>query len=136
MQSNEIINRLTGLSSPIFGISWNPPKSEVSIAKKVITQLEDRRVLYNPSVMEMPEHCVISVLDIHKILTEELGQLSKETKLSESIRAMRNACRKFLDTVGHDEKIVRFGRSFGHYANWRFNSAIGELRGTIGIHIA
>jgi hypothetical protein len=44
----QIINRLTGITMPVFGINWNPPTAHVTVARNVITFLEDRRVLYNP----------------------------------------------------------------------------------------
>ncbi|MDE2346796.1 MAG: hypothetical protein KGL13_10065, partial [Gammaproteobacteria bacterium] len=64
MKFKDIAARLTGISSPIFGVSWKPPETERSVAKRVIAFLEDRRVLYSPSEMEVPDHCVESVLDI------------------------------------------------------------------------
>jgi hypothetical protein len=133
----DIASRLTGISSPVFGVSWNPPEAERTVAKRLITFLEDRRVLYSPSEMERPDHCVQSVLEIRKSLTTEIGKLDEKSDLTASIRAMRAACRKFLDTVQGDEgRIVRFGAQFGHYASWTFNSALGEMRGVFGIHIA
>ena len=91
----EIAKRLTGLSTPIFGLSWNPPESERSVAQRVVAQLEDRRVLYNPSEMEVPHHCVTSVLEIRRLLTGELGALDEKSELAGSLRAMRAACRKY-----------------------------------------
>ena len=44
MKFREITSRLTGISSPIFGVSWNPPPAEVTIARRAIAFLEDRRV--------------------------------------------------------------------------------------------
>jgi hypothetical protein len=73
MKFAEIINRLTGISCPIFGISWNPPEAQRAIAQRVITFLADRRVPYNPSEMEVPHHCVESVLQIRTFLTKELA---------------------------------------------------------------
>lgn len=35
----KVVNRITGLSIPIFGISWNPPPAEVVIAEKLLTFL-------------------------------------------------------------------------------------------------
>lgn len=138
MRFREIIARVSGLSSPIFGVSWSPPEAEIAVARRVVSYLEDRRVLYNPSEMEVPEHCVESVLGIRRLLTAELGPLAPDAELAASLRAMRAACRKFLDTVGAGgrSEIVRFGAHRGHWASWEFNGALGELRGVIGVHVA
>lgn len=137
MKFQEIINRLTGISTPVFGFSWNPPELEVTIARRIITFLEDRRVLYVPSEMENPHHCVLSILEIREYLTKELGSLESSTELAASLRAMRAACRKFLNVVGDEESdVIRFGGHLGHWASWEFNGALGELRGVFGVHIA
>lgn len=39
----EIKNRITGFSFPLFGVSWQPNESEIKIAQNIINQLEDRR---------------------------------------------------------------------------------------------
>jgi hypothetical protein len=93
-------------------------------------------VLYNPSEMELPEHCVKSVIEIRHFLTGELGNLNANSNLAQSLRAMRAACRKFVDITHREEKIIKFGNSLGHYASWHFNGAVGELRGVFGIHVA
>jgi len=136
LEFKEIVKRLTGISSPVFGVSWNPPESETAIAKRFIAELEDRRVLYNPAEMEMPGHCVHSVIEIRHLLSRELGALGTDSGLASSIRAMRGACRKFLDNVQADDRIVRYGAHMGHFASWEFNSALGELRGVFGVHLA
>ena len=137
MRFDEIAHRLTGFSCPIFGVSWNPPEAERAVARRVLTFLEDRRVLYVPSEVEVPAHCVESVLEIRRFLTHELGALSAESAIAQSLSAMRAACRKFMDAVHGDEgRIVRFGANQGHYASWIFIGALGELRGVFGIHVA
>lgn len=137
LKFNEIASRLTGISIPIFGVSWNPPKPHVAVARRVITFLEDRRVLYIPSEMEDPHHCNLSIIEIRKFLTEEIAGLDSSSELSESLRAMRAACRKFLSKVGNGRsEILIFGGHAGHWASWEFNGALGELRGVFGIHIA
>ena len=62
MHYEEILSRLTGISVPLFGVQWNPPTSEVTIARRIIRFLEDRRVLYNDYELEIPNHCVQSVI--------------------------------------------------------------------------
>lgn len=137
MKFREILSRLTGLSVPVFGVQWNPPEAECVAARRVLAFLEDRRVLYVPSEMEVPHHCVESVLRIREFLTVELGKLDKKQRLAQILEAMRAACRKFLATVqGIDRQIIQFGAEQGHFASWIFNGAVGELRGVFGIHIA
>jgi len=132
----EVLARLTGLSSPVFGVSWNPPEPQVQVARRVVAFLEDRRVLFVPSEMEVPDHCVRSVLEIRRFLTTELQALDGGTELADSLRALRAACRKFMNTVDARSDIIVFGAHRGHWASWEFNGALGELRGVFGIHIA
>lgn len=46
MRFSEIFNRLTGISCPIFGVSWNPAETQRTIARRIIIYLEAKRVLY------------------------------------------------------------------------------------------
>lgn len=136
MKFKEVVARLTGLSIPVFGVSWNPPEAEVTVGRRIIAFLEDRRVLYNPYDMEDPGHCISSVVEIRQFFTVELGMLTDQDGLAANLRAMRAACRKFLDTVGvRDYRRGGFGgRGLAH--DWQFMSALGELRGVIGLHVA
>ena len=137
MKFREVASRVTGLSVPIFGVQWNPPEAECVAARRVLAFLEDRRVLYVPSEMEVPHHCVESILRIREFITAELGKLAAQSELWQGLRAMRAACRKFLATVeADDRRIIEFASSRGHFASWVFNGAVGELRGVFGIHIA
>ncbi|MDX9735924.1 MAG: hypothetical protein RBU36_17475 [Thermoanaerobaculia bacterium] len=137
MKFKEVLGRITGISCPVFGVSWKPPESERATARRVVTFLEDRRVLYAPDSQEVPAHCVHSVLEIRHHLTAVLQDLPEKSELTENVRAMRAACRKFLGTTGDDRSdLIVFGVSPGHWASWRFHDAIGQLRGVFGIHVA
>jgi hypothetical protein len=136
MRFKEVLSRVTGLSVPVFGVSWNPPESQIRVARRVIAFLEDRRVLYVPSEMEVPYHCIESVIEIRRFLTTELQALHGESQLADALQAMRAACRKFMDVTSQGSEIVEFGAHRGHWASWHFNGAIGELRGVFGVHIA
>ena len=134
---DEILFRITGLSVPIFGVQWNPPEAECLIARRVLAFLEDRRVLYVPSEMEVPHYCVTSVLKIREFLTAELGMIDRQQEIAKNLLAMRADCRKFVSIVDADDgRIIRFGGEQGHCASWIFNGAVGELRGVFGVHIA
>ncbi|WP_363318590.1 DUF6650 family protein [Hydrogenophaga sp.] len=123
MRFKEIASRLTGLSVPIFGIQWNPLEAECVAARRVVSFLEDRRVLYAPSEMESPQHCVDSVLRMRDFLTAELGKLPQDAELARTLRPMRAACRKFMATVEveGDRRIITFGAERGQRSLARLN---------------
>jgi hypothetical protein len=137
MRFKEIAKRITGFSVPVFGVSWNPPEPEVAVARRIIALLEDRRVLFNPYVLEVADHCVHSVLDIRRSLTEEIGRLSDKSKLAEHLRSIRAACRKFLDNMHLDNTSPRILHPHrpGPFDSMFF-IYLGELRASIGLHIA
>lgn len=137
MKFKEAASRLTGFSVPLFGVQWNPSEAQCVAARRTMAFLEDRRVLYVPSEMESPEHCMQSVVKIREFLTTELGKLDSSDELALILKPMRAACRKFLATVEEDDRrAIRFGAHQGHFASWIFNGAVGELRGVFGVHIA
>ncbi len=131
LKFKDVASQITGFSTPIFGISWNPPKTEKAIAKSIVNFLEDKRVLYNPTELEMPDHCIASVTEIRHFLTEKADGLGDKSELLTNIKIMRSACRKFLDS----NQTLRGDLRFFHisYNSWVFNSALGEMRGTFGI---
>jgi hypothetical protein len=133
MKFKEMIARWTGFSVPIFGVSWNPPESDSAVAQRVIAFLEDRRVLYNPYCLEVDVHCIYSVIDIRRFLTSQIGGLSADSTLGEHLRAIRAACRRFLDKEG--PKRVESGEPF-HPGRLTFFTSLGALRASIGIHVA
>jgi hypothetical protein len=137
MKFSEIAKRLTGISTPFGGLSWEVSELEISVARRVITFLEDRRVLYAPDQLELPNHCVQSVLDIRHFLSNELGKLDTGSELAANLRAMRAGCRKFLDRVGvNGQDVILYANHRNHWASWTFYSALGEMRSTFGVHLA
>lgn len=106
MTYKEVLSRITGFSGPVFGISWNPPKPEIETARRVLVFLEDRRVLYNPYHIEVEHDCIHSVLDIRRFLTDVIGELPRDSKLAEHLRAIRAACRAFLDDTNPNSRRI------------------------------
>lgn len=131
-----LTNRLTGFSTPVFGVSWDPPKLDAEVAAQLLGWLEDRRVLFAPESLEIPEHTVSSVLEIRERLNDALGQCDRDSQLGQSLRAMRAACRAFLDTMG----TLGMERHPFHYLapfeQWQLGTALGELRAVFGMHLA
>lgn len=139
MRVTEILSRLNGISTPVGGVSWQPPVSDVATARRVIAFLEDRRVLYNPYEAEVAAHCIDSVGEIRRFLTEVLAAGGIADDLGGPLRAMRAACRKFADTLGVESDRAQLYRTdFGvpSIHDFVFNQALGELRGVFGVHLA
>lgn len=106
MEFVEILNRLRGIRSPVLGISWNPVEIDRNIARKIVIFLELRRVLYSAYEYASVCPCIKSVTKIKYYLTDILQQIDEKSKLNSYIRAMRNACNKFL-TKCPDSKNFR-----------------------------
>lgn len=103
MRFTDIPKKITGISCPIFGISWTPPKDEREIAKNILNFLEPRRVLFNPYNCEYSDHCVLSVIQIRNFLTEKLDSISDKSELDKIVRTMRKACNIFLNRLTFKE---------------------------------
>jgi hypothetical protein len=126
----QIAKSLTGISTPFFGVSWNPPETDRDVVRKLITFLEDHRALYNPYDIETPIFVSHSLLEVRKELTNILQRIGDNPDISPHLRAMRAACRKYLNEVG-DHWIPRH-----NFRDFEVFSALGELRAVFGIHVA
>jgi hypothetical protein len=128
----DIPKRLTGISTPIFGVSWTPPEDKRKTVRRLVAFLEDRRTLYADHHAEYGPWVEQSILEMRKELTDLLKHCSDDDELEGPIRAMRAACRKFLDRMGPLESARRI-----YYPRealmWE---ALGELRATFGLHLA
>ena len=121
----ELVSRLTGVSLPVFGVSWNPPEPERKIVRETLVFLEDRRALYNDFAHEIEDQVAQSVLLIRTELTNVIRRFPEDAKAASSFRAMRAACREYLTDTSH-----RSPRFFGAMAE------LGRLRAIFGVHIA
>lgn len=138
---SEIARRVTGLSCPVFGVQWNPSEAECAVARRVVRFLEDRRVLYRPFDVETPLFCAESVIQIREMLTKELAGLDQKSELFATLKALRAACRKFMDETEdgpfHGRRTPPSHRldRYDLYGQ-TFFTALGALRATFGIHVA
>lgn len=135
MRFTEILNRLTGVSCPIFGISWNPTELERDIARRIVIFLEPRRVLYAPMGIEALCNSIESVSKIKDYLTTEIQKMQKDAELSDYSRAMRKACNKFLSAFpdSKHDKCVYCNPINDEYQV--FMLSLGELRTVFGVMI-
>ncbi|MEW2395859.1 DUF6650 family protein [Streptomyces sp. NPDC046862] len=135
MRVLEIMRRIKGFSTPLGGVDWDLPLPQRAVAEKVFVYLEDRRVLTMPRAViravEDPDHCVASVLQMRETLTQILMEPDTGDDLAENLKAMRAACRRFLDAAGPNHS-GHFGDRFESAA---FGAALGELRAVFGIQL-
>ena len=86
--------------------------------------LEDRRALYNPYAFELEHQVAQSVMEIRITLTDVLQRLPESSNALSSIKAMRIACREYLDDSHNNS----------HHSG--FLADLGRLRTIFGYHIA
>ncbi|MDW1675223.1 MULTISPECIES: DUF6650 family protein, partial [unclassified Vibrio] len=100
MDYKSILGRVNGISTPIFGVSWNPDNTEKDQVRKLIIYLEDRRVLFYEEDREGISYARRSVESIRERLTKFLEDFDTDKELIKSVRAFRSACRAFCNEVG------------------------------------
>ncbi len=138
VQSQSLLSRLGGISLFGVGMSWKAPEPERVVVKDVITSLEDKRALYSSAVMEEQDHVVQSVLNIRNELTNGLKRVGDNSPAKDAFRAMRAACRDFLDLTSvkgweHKHGMLRSG---GVWQQEEFLIELGKLRSVCGQQLA
>lgn len=79
-------------------------------------------------------HCVRSALEIRAMLTEEINAARPGKTLEQSLKAMRAACRRFVEAAGPEARD--FYLPTGPYEAGKFGLALGDLRTAVGLQIA
>lgn len=149
IRAKDMLNRITGVSTPLFGISWNPPASDRDAVRKFLAFLEDRRALFNPHPAEVEDYVISSIHMIRAECTTAVGTLAHDAPGAKHVRAIGAACRRFLDEpyptfddimerrrepdFDQDEAHGRL-RQGTHPA--AFFTALGEFRAFVGAQIA
>jgi hypothetical protein len=131
-----IASRITGISVPIFGVSWNPPLPERTAAERAITYLESRGLLYAEFQWENPDQCYADASTVRDELTRQLQELNRDAHVFRQVDAMRDACRVFrellrqknLETVSHHSELSDKQKA-------DFFQTLGALRDTCGKQI-
>jgi hypothetical protein len=125
--------RLTGAGAWGFSVNWEKVAGDEQIAQKVITFLEDKRLLFGHiSHMGHENYYLRSANETRHFLTSELFQAEAGKSLATSIKAIRAAMRRFVDAAGPG------GRNFMDVGEGRdqLSLALGELRSSVGLQVA
>jgi len=129
LKGRELATRLTGILTPIGGISWKPPADERDKARRLLVYLAGQRAFHYPYDREIGSFIVQSIMDTNEQLTRDIEALSMDSLLRKILRAMQAACRKFLDE--NQSPSAGYG---GPYQAQLY-CTLGELRALFGIHI-
>jgi hypothetical protein len=132
----ETARRVTGISTPFGGVQWaDPGPTDCETLRQFIVFLEDRRVLYNATDLEVVSQVDRSLHEMREQCTRTLQAVSPKAFAAPPLRAIREACRRF-----HDDQQEEFrffdGRRNHHEGRPGFFTALGALRATIGQQVA
>lgn len=64
--------KITGISFPFPGISWEYTEGERQQIQKLFYFLEGKRLLINPADMELPNQCAVSAMEIEDFIVKLL----------------------------------------------------------------
>lgn len=123
--------RITGISTPWLGLSWEYRESDANVVRRVFSFLEDRRVLYEPLDAQIFFYVGQSAAEIRQMLTQELGASSLGKQLSESFKAIRAALRRFMDDLEKLDQRERSGLMDPLQIHDQQVLALGEMRGRV-----
>jgi hypothetical protein len=136
MDFKSILRRVNGISTPIFGISWNPDNTEKDKAQRLITFLEDRRVLFYEEEREVVDFCRRSVELVREKITDFLQGFETDKDIVKDIRKFRVACRTFCNEVGainFNNEPVPVQRSILNAELAKLRKVAGATIGTLAI---
>ena len=121
--------RLTGISVPFGGLSWDQNTTAKDRFQYLLIYLESKRILVNPCEMELKKECVQSTLEIKHTLIEIVKDAIFDQEDLEIVRSMIGACNDFLNATREDDIPRLIYKLDGtHWANSRFDVAMKKLR--------
>ena len=96
--------RITGVGP--WSAQWEYLETNRDVARRVLADLEDRRVLFYSHGREDPEYCRRSADEIRQLMKGELSSVEQGDDMDRALRAIRNAAREFIDQAGaHSQRF-------------------------------
>jgi hypothetical protein len=126
--------QLTSLSLWGIGVAWKVEPGDAAHAQAVISELENRAVLWGARNPGDEKYCLESVMKIREFLNNLLTKpgLIHGSSLRRSLGAMRAACLQFRTDGGNDG--INFTQP-GSGPVQAFSLALGELRSRFGTQV-
>ena len=121
--------KVTGLSTPFGGISWEYTEAEKKGVQELFFFLETKRILVNPIEMEIKQWCIKSAIEIKEKITELHFKYNFSNHTTDCMRSMIDACNDFLDKLGGvKETGILYKNGNGDWADSMFSSAMKRFR--------
>jgi hypothetical protein len=121
--------RITGLDTPFGGVSWEYTENAKKGIQELFYFLEAKRILTNPSEMEIEIWCEKSAIEIRNKLTELLSKYDFNSETIACIRAMIDSCNSFLDDMRCVTRPgIIYKNGHGDWADINFSKTMKKLR--------
>jgi hypothetical protein len=131
---SNFIRRLSGISSPVGGISWTPTADERQIVYKLLQRLGNRRLIrHHHGGFEYP--AVVRSLEIMRSnVTDALAELSPESGARPLLEDIRTALHAFQDLLQEEYPQDRYRYDLGTEASPTSEvlEALQEMRSIVG----
>ena len=113
------------------GIQFEPKDDDREVARRVLNNLGDRRMLWKDFTQEVEEHCVRSALEMRGQLGEQLNTRGISPDLAKQIQLLQGLLRSFIDEMEVEEDRHHWMRA----GTDPLSVALGRLRALVGVQI-
>ena len=120
--------RITGIDTPIGGISWEYTDSEKKGVQQLFDYLETKRLLINPIEMEKKDWCILSAIEIKQKINEINTKFDFKNDTKLITKAMIDACNTFLDDLQNVKNSGIIYKSNGDWEDIVFSKAMKKFR--------
>lgn len=135
--------RLTGVGTPFVSLSFGNKDDDKEIARRAISMLEDRRILFADASWVSRGYCLGSAELARDQLTELIANPDISEGLARQLKLVRSYLRTFMTDAIWPRHLGRFGCA-GHrragsgddahrYVADQLSVALGELRAKVGL---
>jgi len=106
MSIKEFLNKLSGISTPIIGVTWTPLGDERQIVYKLFQKLGDRRLIRHYHGGFEYDAVIDSLMIMRKDITSTLSELSPESKCRKILENIRKALHLFQTFIENNEYVT------------------------------
>ena len=120
--------RITGIDTPIGGVSWEYTDSEKKGIQQLFDYLETKRLLVNPIGMEIKDWCSSSTIEIKNEVYEISSKFDFQKQTKSITKNMIDTCNVFLDDLQNVKSNGIIYKSDGDWEDLVFSRAMKKFR--------